>query len=451
MKVLLLQSHLGRITFSHPLFPIGLCYIANALREKHHVKIVDLNMWELSSAYDHLKTEIMNFHPDVVGISIRNIDSTYRPDIFYHFKTIKPTAHLIKEINPNIKLLVGGAGFSIFAQKIMERIPEFDFGIYLEGEESTPELLDHIDSPGMVKGIYIRKNNSVHFTGPRELPDFSKLPVPKRDKEIVDIQQYNGPMDNLIGIQSKRGCMLDCTYCGYPFLSGKKLRLRSSESVVDEIEYLISLGIKKFTFVDNIFNIPPSHAKDICEEIIRRKLDVEWSAWFEIKHTTEDLVLLARKAGCKHFGFSPDGATDKALSFLRKGITEQDIQKNLRMMKKINGVKAGYSFFFIPQAGFGNVIKTLYLYFKIPIYLSGRGGVFLSWIRIEPYTEIHKIAVENGLLRKDTDLLPEDVKELKKLFYTKSSYRCLDYFIIYLIKFIDKVLKPFAKFVLRRS
>ena len=119
-------------------------------------------------------------------------------------------------------------------------------------------------------------------------------------------------------------------------------------------------------------------------------------------------------------------------------------------MKKIDGVKAGYSFFFIPQAGFGNVIKTLYLYFKIPIYLSGRGGVFLSWIRIEPYTEIHKIAVENGLLRKDTDLLPEDVKELKKLFYTKSSYRCLDYFIIYLIKFIDKVLKPFAKFVLRR-
>lgn len=450
MKVLLVQSHLGRIEFFPPLFPIGLCYIATALTE-HNVKILDLNMWELFTAYEKLKEEIINFGPDIVGISIRNIDTTYRSDIFYHFKTIKPTAQLVKKINPDIKLLVGGSGFSIFAQKIMERIPEFNFGIYLEGEESIPELLDHIDSPETVKGIFIRKNVSVYFTGFREPPNFNNLPIPKRDEGLIDIKLYIGAMDNNIGIQSKRGCILNCAYCSYPFLSGKQLRLRSPKIVVDEIEYLISLGVKRFTFVDNIFNVPVSHAEEICEEIIKRGLDVEWSAWFEIKHTTEELMLLAKRAGCKRFDFSPDGATDKALAFLQKGITEKDLEKNFKMVKKIDGTKAGYNFFvMLPGTNLRDLIKTLILYFKIPILLFGKGGgSLLGWIRIEPHTEIHRLAIEEGFLSEDNDLLPKDEKELKTLFYTKPSYWYLDFFILYLVKFVEDIVKPFAKFAIK--
>jgi radical SAM superfamily enzyme YgiQ (UPF0313 family) len=450
MKVLLVQSHLGRIKFLPPLFPIGLCYIATALTE-HNVKILDLNMWELSIAYEKLKEEIINFGPDIVGISIRNIDTTYRSDIFYHFKTIKPTAQLVKIINPNIKLLVGGSGFSIFAQKIMERIPEFNLGIYLEGEESIPELLGHIDSPETVKGIFIRKNGPVYFTGFRELPDFNNLPIPKRDEGLIDIKRYIGTVDNNIGIQSKRGCILNCAYCSYPFLSGKQLRLRSPKIVVDEIEYLINLGIKRFTFVDNIFNVPVSHAEEICEEIIKRGLDVEWSAWFEIKHTTEELMLLAKRAGCKRFDFSPDGATDKALTFLQKGITEKDIEENLRMVRRIDGIKVGYNYFvMLPGTNLLDLIKTLILYFKLPILLFGKGGgALLGWIRIEPHTKIHDFAVNEGILSQDTDLLPEDEKELKKLFYTDPAYRYIDFFILFLVKFMENIVKPFAKFAIK--
>jgi radical SAM superfamily enzyme YgiQ (UPF0313 family) len=452
LKVLLVQSHLGRIKFATPLFPIGLSYIATVLKDKHKVKILDLNMWELPVANEKLEKEMADFSPDVVGISIRNIDTTYRSDIFYHFKTIKPTTELIKQVKPDVKLLVGGAGFSIFAQKIMERIPEFDFGIYLEGEKSVPELLDNIDSPENVKGIYYRRNGAVQFTGFTELPDFSKVPMPRRDADLIDIKQYIGQMDNNIGIQSKRGCMLNCIYCGYPFLSGRNYRIRSPESVVDEIEYLVRLGIRKFTFVDNIFNVPVSHASEICEEIIKRRLDIEWSAWFDIKNTNEELLRLAKKAGCRHFGFSPDGATNKALSVLKKGITEEDLEENLKIVKKIGGIRAGYNFFFVlPETGIRNLIKTLIYYFKIPILLFGRGGVFLSWIRIEPYTEIHRIAVEKGFLAEETDLLPEDEKELEKLFYTKSAYRYIDLMVINMVKFIEKVVKPSAKFVISRT
>ena len=258
-------------------------------------------------------------------------------------------------------------------------------------------------------------------------------------------------MDNNIGIQSKRGCILNCAYCSYPFLSGKQLRLRSPEIVVDEIEYLISLGVKRFTFVDNIFNVPVSHSKEICEEIIKRGLDVEWSAWFEIKHTTEELMLLAKKAGCKHFGFSPDGATNKTLSFLKKGITEKDIEENLRMVRRIDGIKAGYNFFLmLPGMNLRDLIKTLILYFKLPILLFGKGGgALLGWIRIEPHTKIHEFAVKEGILSQDTDLLPEDEKELIKLFYTNPKYRYIDLFLLFLVKLMENIVKPFAKFVIK--
>src|SRR3989344_89769 len=398
MRVLLVQSHLGRKKHEHAhIFPIGLCYIATALIEKYDVKIFDLNLWELPIAFEKLKEEIINFSPDVVGISIRNIDTTSRIDPFCYFKTIKPTAELIKKISPRIKLIVGGAGFSLFAQKIMERIPEFDFGIYFEGEESVVELLDYMDSPETVKGIFIRRKDSVTFTGFREPPNFANLPIPIRNKGVMNIKEYIGPMESNIGIQTKRGCILKCAYCNYPFLSGNRLRLRSPKDVVDEIEYIISLGIRSFSFVDNIFNIPKSHAKEICEEIIKRDLKIEWSAWFEIKNTTEDLILLAKEAGCKHFGFSPDALSNKALSFLNKGITTDDIKNNINIFRRTAGVRAGYNFFLmLPGMNFIDVLKTVFMYLKMPILLFGKGGgVMVGWIRIEDRKSVHKKAIEN--------------------------------------------------------
>jgi len=450
MRVLLIQSHLGRIKVRPPLFPLGLCYLATSLT-KHQVKILDLNLWQFEHSLKTLKKELCEFNPDVTGISIRNIDTTQRFDIFYNFKTIRPTALLIKKVKPNVKQLVGGAGYSLFAKEIMERVPEFDFSIYLEGEESTPELLDHLDSPENVKGIFIRKHDRVHFTGERELIDFAGLPSPRRDSALIDIEQYiaDTPHYN-IGIQSKRGCIMNCGYCSYPFLTGRKLRLRSPRQIVDEIEYLIGLGVRKFSFVDNVFNIPQTHAGEICREILQRGLDVDWSAWFEIKNTTEGLLRLAQRAGCRGVGFSPDGATDQTLATLKKGITEEDIGTSINIIRKIKGLRAGYNFFCMyPGMRLGDMLKTLIFYLKIPLLLPGRGGTFMGWVRIEPHTDLYRLVLEEGFLKEDVDLLPRDEKRLKNLFYCKSSYLCFDLLIICLTRLMENILKPFIKFLLR--
>jgi radical SAM superfamily enzyme YgiQ (UPF0313 family) len=452
MKVLLVQPHLGRKEIP-PIFPIGLCYIANALT-KHNATILDLNIWELPYSYKMLEQKILEFDPDIIGISIRNIDTCSRTDVYFHFKTIVPTVQLIKKVNPKIKLIVGGPGFSMFAHDIMERIPDFDFGIFLEGEESVPELLEHLDAPETVKGIFIRKDESLNFTGFRKPPDFNKLSIPRRDKKIINIEHYISANNRNIGIQTKRGCALKCIYCNYPFLNGMNLRLRSPINVVNEIEYLISLGIKAFSFLDNVFNVPKNHAKEICREIIKRGLKIEWCAWYEIRNADEELMHLAADAGCKHFDFSPDAATNKGLSILNKGITEDDIKENLRIVSKLTGIKAKYNFFFsLPGMEFQDKIKTLILYFKLLTLLllgkEGGGGGTIGWIRVEYNTKMYRYAIDEGLISKEISLLPTDEKGLVKLFYFNRSYKYFDFFVLYFIKFTEQIIKPAGKFLQR--
>ncbi len=446
MKVLLVQAYLGRNEADGAIFPLGLCYIATALKG-HEVEMFDPNISQ--NPYEEITEKIKIFQPRVVCISIRNVDTTQKRDIFYYFKTIRPTVQLVKSINPKIKILLGGAGFSMFAEKIMERVPEADFGVYLEGEGSVPELLDNLNSPENVKGIFFRNNDLLKFTGVRDMPDFTNFPIPRRD--LIDIKKYFHPKNTNIGIQTKRGCALKCAYCNYQFLNGTVYRLRSSKAIVDEIEYLINnFHIRKFTFVDSTFNVPRKHAEGICNEIIKRDLDIQWSAWFDIKHFDVELAQLAYKAKCTNIGFSPDAVTDKTLSALEKGITEEDIKTSLNIIKKVKGIRAGYNFFITsPGQDFWGFLKTLILFFKIPLVLAGKGGCRLGWIRIEPYTKIYEIAIKEGLIDKNTELLPESEQQLSKLFYIDPSSKYRDIVAGVILDLVEKFLLPAAKSLLK--
>lgn len=448
MKILLIQSHLGRRQASKlPVFPIGLAYVAKALKD-HDVRIFDLNFWDLPEALSMLDQELAEFNPDVAGISIRNIDSVERPDIFYFFKTVPETARRIQTAKPGIVLLVGGPGYSIFARQIMERVPEFDFGIYLEGDETTPELLTNLDHPETVKGIFLRKEGRVVFTGNRPYPDFKNLEQPARSLPVIDIRPYVSPFDQNIGIQTKRGCVLGCAYCSYPFLSGRMLRLRTPETVVDEIESLIALGIRRFAFVDNIFNVPRSHALAICREISRRDLDVRWSAWFEVKRFDEELLLAARKAGCEHFGFSPDGCVEKALTVLNKGFSTADLDRCIRLIRR-HRVRAGFTLFIVPEMSLAEVIRTLLFPIRVALVLRLKGGARIGWIRIEPNTAILERALRNGYLPEDTDLFPETEKGLARLFYIHRTRPVTDRLAFWFIHLMEAVAIPMARKLLK--
>jgi radical SAM superfamily enzyme YgiQ (UPF0313 family) len=444
MNVLLIQQDMGMRGENCLVFPIGLTYIAASLK-KHRVSIFDPNIYPLDEAADRLEKKLVSFNPDIIGISIRNIDSVaFRTQLLY-FNTVKPMLETIKAVSPNAMIMVGGAGFSLFPYPIMKRFPEIDFGVFLEGEESTPELLDNLDHPENVKGIFIRRMGEVIFTGKRPVPDFSKPLMTEINPEVLNMDQYVSESYPVIGIQSKRGCSLRCLYCSYPYLNGKKSRLRDPADIADQIEYMTeNFGMKYFCFADSVFNVPGQHAVNICNEIIKRKIGIKFAAWCHPKGFTEEFMCLLKKAGAAQIDFSPDAAINKGFDVLRKGITEEDLENTVEVIKSVKGV--GFAFFFfsaVPGFSAADRIRTLFNILKIRLKTSDNCRVFLNnYIRIEPNTVIREIAVKEGMINEHDDLLPNDAETLKKTFYRPRGQKLLNNICERYASFLAKSNKP---------
>jgi hypothetical protein len=450
MKVLLVQQEMGIRETEIPILPIGLTYIAAALKD-HAVKIFDPNLYPMDQAPAHLDQVIATFQPQVIGISVRNIDTTNFRNRHVHYRYLRPMAQQLKEAAPGATIVAGGSGFSLFARPIMERVPEIDFGVFLEGEEAMPELLANLETPETVKGIYYRRGAEVIFTGRRPLPDFAGIPMPCMDPDVIDLSRYIGPSYNIIGIQTKRGCLLQCGYCSYPFLNGDRLRLRSPEHIVDQIEYMVHhFGMERFVFADSVFNVPKRHAEEICREMIRRGLKVQFGAWLHMKGITREFLELLREAGAVQIDFSPDAATDKGLLALKKGITEADITHAIHIARDIKGVGFGFGFFSsLPGYTLWDTVKTIFKPFLIQRALPGRGGGGITFIRIEPYTLIHEIAVKEGLVSAENTLLAENGTELAKLFYRPPAQRLNNFVTDQFLNFFEGILKPAALLLYR--
>lgn len=412
MRVLLCQGYLGPTSSHAPLvFPLGLSYIASGLK-KH-----DLMCWDPNISPKDCLTQFVHqmetFEPEVIGISLRNIDNPMIRNCSYYPFFVSMISK-IKETCPACKLVVGGAGFSIFPEEVMRLNPQIDFGVFSEGEQTFSELLDKIDHPEEVKGLFLRKGDKIVFTGLRPFADFASLPSPSRD--FFDISKYSGGAAT--GIQTKRGCKFNCVYCLHSYYMGSNYRVRNPNQVVDEIETLIdNYNIKNFYFADPVFNYPAEHGREICREIIRRKLDVSWEACFRPDYINKNYLQDALDAGCRLFDFSPDGASDNALRVLGKGHNVACVEKSIELISQQEGIKVAYEFMSsIPQYNSEHVLGLMGLVPKILSQCREKlSYLSIARMRIYPHTTLHKIALKEGKVSKQTNLLQPVYYETKSL------------------------------------
>ncbi len=413
MKILLLQSYLGRP--EKPIYPLGLAYLGAVLSE-YELQAFDPNV--SFDPYGELSRRLEEFNPEVVGISLRNLDTTQYRDPFVYLSSLQPTLDMIRSKVQKARIIIGGSGFSIYARGIMERFSELDYGVMLEAEESFPVLLKNLEDPSEIPGILYRENGEVKFSRPPVLPDFDSLPSPKWD--LIDPAPYLGQLDT-IGVQAKRGCGLKCAYCTYFFLNGSHYRLRSPEKIVAEIKDLVErFKVDHFIFVDSVFNIPRQHAVEVCEELIRQKVKVPWTGWYNERQFDEEFFKIAKEAGCRYFSFSPDAYSNASLKSLQKNLQVADIQRVYEIARREPGVSFGYNFFVNPPGQtYADFLRLMAFWLRVRLTLRGRlYGFGLGNIRVEPDTEILRIAVEEGVIGKDVDLLAETSEELSRLFYT---------------------------------
>jgi anaerobic magnesium-protoporphyrin IX monomethyl ester cyclase len=421
MKILLCSQYYGEGSVFHSrarVFPLGLAYVASMLKG-HEVSVFDANV-----VRDPLNVLLRRLHderPEAVGISLRNMDFLNntrfgkRPSFYPQFRKM---LRLIREELPSCKIVVGGPGFSVFSKEIMSDSREIDFGVVFDGETTFANLASDIDHPERVKNLLVRSKSGIVFTGVREPAVFNHLPSPAR--ELFDLSEYRKTPYSL-NVQSKRGCVYSCTYCTDPYLGNYTLQLRSASKVVDEIEELVNnYGMKSFWFADPIFNRPPQHGSAICNEIRKRNLDVQWSAYFREDLLNTRLMREAVDAGCTSFEFHSDGACDPVLNFLGKQIKIADIERTIDMAYQVEGARVGYTFFYdLPRGNLGNILAIAKFWAKAMLRCKQKlGYLSTTRMRIYPHTRICEVAVGTGKISPETNMLTP-------LFYGSNSASAL--------------------------
>jgi radical SAM superfamily enzyme YgiQ (UPF0313 family) len=388
-KVFLINTNTEKAPYPVP--PLGLCLIASNLEDKYTVKIYD-------GVFDegkHLVSELLDFNPDYIGFSIRNIDDIVADrQIFYVNKIISDFIEPVKKIT-SVPIIIGGSGFSIFPDELMASTGA-DYGIMGEAEESFLYILDCLDrgeEVSNIANIIVAKSQKSESNFQYVKRDVAKLRFSEIDRHI-DFRPYM--QRGAYSIQTKRGCSHGCIYCTYPVLEGVRFRRRFPMEIADEIEAVHKrLGEIMFEFVDSTFNDPAGHAEAICKEIIRRKMKIRLRTMgINPRHTSEKLFNLMRDAGFTQIDATPDSASPEVLERLDKGFKLQDIEKMALLIRQFDLPTMWFFLFGGPGEDEQTFCETMDFIDK---YVNPDDLVYMAaGLRIYPKTPLYKIAVEEG-------------------------------------------------------
>ncbi len=407
MRVMMIQAPSVEGISNERVYPLGVVSLAGGLKEAgHDVEILDMNL-ELDP-FGALKERLMDYQPEVVGISLRNIDPLGNK----MSSLVPPFAAAVKiaaSLLPKAWIIAGGTGFSLFPERLMTELHEIDYGIIGEAEHSLPVLLTSVGNPLALKGLCSRRGEKIEVAPASCDLDMGCYKPPKRELLAPSLYSSLNSYVPAVGIETKRGCPFACAYCVYPKLQGRKLRCRPAASVVDEVEDLHKeYGIEGFHFTDAVVNIPSGHLEDICHEIIRRGLRIRWDGFMREDHLDERNTALFVKAGCECFSFSPDGLCNEALSALGKRLDESHIMKAASLAAGTDALSVYHFMVNVPGETTETAEKGMRLLERIyELHHAKRnlGTVVLNNIRILPGTAIEEVALKEGVIGKETDLL----------------------------------------------
>lgn len=293
----------------------GMGYLAEALRQGG----VEYDVIDMDLGYEesNLIKKINDFRPDLVGVSMM----TYRYAHTYRLlQSIKKTV--------DVSIVVGGPHICALEDKVLRECDAVDYGITGEGEEGLVELcrgkeLEKID------GLTYRKKGDIVKNQMRStISDLEGLAFPMYHK--FELNKYPG---RTISIVSSRGCPYRCIFCTISSSMGKKIRTRSSENVVDELEYWYGRGQRRFGIVDDNFTFFADRVYSICDEIEKRQLNgMKLFCGNGVRADRIDKELLKRMkdVGFCSLGIGVEGGNDRILENIKKGETMATIERAIR-------------------------------------------------------------------------------------------------------------------------
>ena len=389
MKLLLISANTTQSPY--PVYPLGLDYIAGTMKPRHEVTVLDMNV---VGGPERLEVAIRDFDPDVIGLSIRNIDNV---DTVATKSFVQGYERIIRVIRGCTKapIVLGGSGFSIFPGELMDLL-DADFGVVGEGEYLGP-LLDILEKGAVVADLpgIMSKGGSVRFPVPWS--ETVKRQIRPADAQLRFYLERGG----MLNLQTKRGCPFRCIYCTYPHIDGNRLRLNSPDDVAKEARELQEMGARYLFITDSVFNADYTHSLAVADAFRRQGLSIPWGAFFAPTRSPDGYYKALAEAGLTHVEFGTETFCNSQLKKYGKPFDREDV-----LAAQGSAHRAGVHIaHYLLLGGPGEDAQTLEETLNHMEEIEKAVFFIFCGIRIFPHTRLCTLALEEGQLLPDQDLL----------------------------------------------
>ncbi len=337
MKILLISLP-GHLLSEISSFPLGIGYLAAMLNKEYEVKA--LHYQRMDHALTQIPQIISSFVPHIVGLTCTT----------FNRGNVHKIIRLIKSSYPNIKIVLGGVHPSYLYEQALNHYGA-DIVVIGEGENTILDLCQALEGAmplDDVKGIAFKKGQDIILTPPRQaIETLDDLPFP--DYSFAEHLMKQSGMGFII---ASRGCPVNCIFCSTSSYWGQRVRRFSVKRVVDEMELLVSrFKVKKIFFDDDTFNLSVKRVKETCNEIMTRKLNVEWGVDCRVKPVSQEMIDMMVEAGCRHICFGIESGSEEMLQKINKKITLDEIQNAYELCRKHHHLMSTGAFTMVGNPG----------------------------------------------------------------------------------------------------
>ena len=406
MKILLINTNRNKSPM--PVVPLGACLVAEAAeRAGHEVHFLDLMF--AGDPLQAIAQEIQHVNPEVIGVSLRNIDNNDMLHPVFFAGDCLPLLQRIRALS-DAPIVLGGAAVSVMPEQLL-RFSGADWAVVGEGDTAFPELVEALSegrSPEHLPGIAWLGEGEFHLNPPAREGCAGGFTVP-RFSRWLNLKAYKQNMATA-PLQTKLGCHFQCIYCTYRKIEGNGYRLMDPESTVAAVRAYTAMGFRNVEFVDNVFNSPHGHCLAVCEALARaghtaRLQTYELNPLF----VDDDLLCGMEEAGFVGAGITVESASSPVLTRLRKGFSAEVVHRAAETVRRHN-LPCLWIFML---GGPGETEETVEetLSFAQTAIRPTDAAFFTTGIRVYPGTELERIAREQGVL----DLAPD--RMLAPVFY----------------------------------
>lgn len=416
-------------------FPHGTGYISACAKEKgYNVRFFDPNVQDITP--EHIANAALREKPLLIGISFMTPQ----------FVITSEMCSRIKRICPHIPIVLGGTHPSVMPEKTLYEIPDADFVIINEGEESVIELLfslEHSKDFSKIKGLVFRENGNIVMTKPREpIYDLDALPLPDRsliDQSLYRAQSFLSYSSKTVSIYTSRGCPGRCVFCCSGHRLRTRVRERSINSIMKEIDCLVNkYGINYLLIKDDTFTLRKSRIEEFCNAINKRHPKLKWHCMGRVNTVDYNLLSKMKQAGLHDIFFGIESGNDEILKKAKKGITTKLVRRAVLACNDLNIRTYGAFILGLPGDTRETIKQTIDFACSLPLTLAGFSilipypgtQVFEDYYNIKENekidynsfiasTGIHYTSNYTGLVGLKPADLPEMISKAQRRFYLR--------------------------------